>query len=84
MPPNSNSVVSDQQSVGSNHTCVLRHLTIASSFGWDIKPLVPCVVQRTQCTYQKEKGFAPVFLAVAVVCAVAPCKPLFGRYVSCI
>ena len=38
--PNSNSDVSVQQSVGSSpshNTCVLRHLTIASSFGWDVK-----------------------------------------------
>ena len=47
--PNSNSGVSDQQSVGSNpqpwHSCpYARHITIASSFGWDVKPLVPCVV----------------------------------------
>ena len=34
--------------------------------------------KRTQCTYRKEKGFAPVFLAVAAVSAVAPCKPLAG------
>ncbi len=27
--------------------------------------------------YRKEKGFAPVFLAVAAVCAEAPCKPLY-------
>ena len=26
---------------------------------------------------EKEKGFAPVFLAVAAECAVAPCKPLY-------
>ena len=32
--------------------------------------------KQNQCTYLKEKGFAPVFLAVAAVCAVAPCKPL--------
>ena len=47
--PNSDSGVSDQQSVGLNpqlwHLCPsARHLTIASSFGWDVKPLVPCVV----------------------------------------
>ena len=82
---NSNSGVSDQQSVGSNpqpwHLCPLkaRHLTIASSFRWDVKPLshVLCYTcKRTQCTYRKEEGFAPVFLAVAALCAVAPCKPL--------
>ena len=32
--------------------------------------------KRTQCTYRKEKGLAPVFLAVAAIRAVAPCKPL--------
>ena len=36
----------------------------------------------TQCTYQKEKGFAPVFLAeLAAYCATAPCKPLHGAKV---
>ena len=40
---NSNSGVSDQQSVGSNP---YTHLTITSSIGWDVKPLVPFVVQR--------------------------------------
>ena len=35
--------------------------------------------KRTQCTYRKEKGFAPVFLAgLTAYCATAPCKPLHG------
>ena len=33
------------------------------------------VGKRSQCTYRKEKGFALVFLAVAALCAIAPCKP---------
>ena len=42
---------------------------------------VCCVmhIKETQCTYQKEKGFAPVFLVwLAAYCAIAPCKPLHG------
>ena len=35
--------------------------------------------ERTQCTFRKEKGFAPVFLAgLAAYCATAPCKSLHG------
>ena len=48
--PNLNADVSDQQSVGSSPsrgTCVLKHLTIYSSFGRDVKQLVPRVVSRT-------------------------------------
>ena len=44
-----------------------------------MKMLVLCNVhKRTQCTYLKEKGFAPpVFLVcLAACCASAPCKPL--------
>ena len=33
-----------------------------------------CNARRTQCTYRKEKGFAPVLLAVAAVCAAASCE----------
>ena len=44
--PNSNSGVSDQQSVGfeSQSSCVVKQDTFASSFGWDAKELVLCVV----------------------------------------
>ena len=41
--PDSSSVVSIQQSVVSNpsrDTCVL----VAASFGWDVKPVVQCVL----------------------------------------
>ncbi len=35
------------------------------------------VRKRTQCTYRKEKGFAPIFLVwLAAYCATSPCKPL--------
>ena len=69
---NSNCGVSDQQSLGSSPsrgTCVLKqdHLNIASSFGWDVKPSVPCFCN------------AQMFLVgLAAYCATAPCKPLHG------
>ncbi len=36
-------------------------------------------VKEPSYTYRKEKGFAPVFLAVAAECAAAPCTPLEAK-----
>ena len=77
------SSVSDQQSVGSspshdtwlsktlNHCFVLR-------MGRKAVGLVLCNARKIiQCTYRVGvRPGAPVFLAVAAECAVAPCKPL--------
>ncbi len=49
--------------------------------------LVCCVmhVKEPSYTYRKEKGFAPVFLAVAAECVAAPCKSVQGvTYMSLI
>ena len=64
--PNSNSGVSNQQSVGSNQ------------IGRKAVGPVCCVthVKEPCACYRKEKGAASVFLAVAAECAVAPCKLL--------
>ena len=75
--PHSNSGVSDQQSVGSNPSAVtlaslsrtLSHFFVLQMGRKAVGP-VCCVthVKRTECTYQKEKGFTPVFLAMAAEC----------------
>ena len=54
-------------------------LTISSSFERDVTPLVPNVLSHLKepsALINKEKGLAPVFLPVDVVCDVTPCKPL--------
>ena len=59
-----------------------RLLIIASSFGWDMKPLVLCDARKiTQCTYLEEKGFTMVFLVwLAAYCATSPC---FNTIIRC-
>ena len=73
--PNSNSGISDQQSVGSNPPVgplvslskTPNHCFILQ---WDVKP---CCVMHLQKTSAQgtEKGFTPVLLAVAAECARA-------------
>ena len=85
--PNSNSGVSDQQSVGSipsRDTCVLKQdtspLLRPSDGTLSCRSNVLCnACKRTQCTYRKEKVCAPVFLVrLAANCATAPCEALHG------
>ena len=69
------------------HLCpYTRHLTIASSFGLDVKPLVLCFVWGSQKNplLKKRRGFTLVFLAgLAAYCTTAHCKPIHGASVKC-
>ncbi len=90
--PNSSSGVSDRRGVGSVLTLVslsktLNHYCFILRMGRKAVGLVCCVmhVEEPSYTYRKEKGFAPVILAVAAECAAAPCKSVQGAtYMSVI
>ena len=75
---NSNFGVSDQQSVGSNPQP--WHLTIASSFGWDVKPLVQYLSHNFSiCAFHNYvKPIIIVWerLAVASLAFITPCESL--------
>ncbi len=84
-PLDSSFGVSDQQCVGSSPDLVLTLVSLSkalkhlnASIGHKAIGPVCCAmhIKEPSYTYHKEKGFAPVFLAVAAECTAAPCNTI--------